>query len=96
MGRWWSGDLRRCGVPRFPTKSGGVSAAGSGWVLLNASLTRPGTVRGARSESQGGLGGFVWIIGRTRGRCPRCGVRPGRWSRSSRSGWRYRATASGG
>lgn len=52
MGRWWSGDLRRCGASRFPTKSGGVSAAGSGWVLLNASLTRPGTVRGARSESQ--------------------------------------------
>ncbi|MFJ6687151.1 Pycsar system effector family protein [Streptomyces werraensis] len=42
------------------------------------------------------LGGFVWIIERTRERCPRCGVRPGRWSRSSRSGWRYRATASGG
>ncbi|MFI6937579.1 SDR family NAD(P)-dependent oxidoreductase, partial [Streptomyces sp. NPDC050287] len=31
------------------------------------------------------LGGFVWIIGRTRGRCLRCGVRPGRWWRSSRS-----------
>jgi hypothetical protein len=52
MGRRWSGDLRRCDVSRFPTKSGGVSAAESGWVLLNASLTRPGTVRGARSESQ--------------------------------------------
>ncbi|PAK26270.1 hypothetical protein CJD44_11430 [Streptomyces sp. alain-838] len=48
----WSEDLRRCGVSRFPTKSCGVSAAGSGWVLLNASLTRPGTVRSARSESQ--------------------------------------------
>ncbi|MFE1391142.1 hypothetical protein ACFW5M_34035, partial [Streptomyces albogriseolus] len=34
----------------------------------------------------GRLGSFVWIIGRTRGRCPRCGVRPGRWWRSSRSG----------
>lgn len=43
-----------------------------------------------------GLGSFVWIIGRTRGRCPRCGVRRGRWWRSSRSGWRCRATASGG
>ncbi|MFI0234807.1 hypothetical protein [Streptomyces sp. NPDC017086] len=52
MGRRWSGDLRRSGVSRFPTKSGGVSAAGSGWVLLNASLTRPGTLRGARFESQ--------------------------------------------
>ncbi|MFE6476421.1 cupin domain-containing protein, partial [Streptomyces rochei] len=31
------------------------------------------------------LGGFVWIIGWTRGRCLRCGVRRGRWSRSSRS-----------
>lgn len=51
-GRRWSGDLRRCGVSRFPVKSGGVSAAGSGWVLLNASLTLPSTVRGARSESQ--------------------------------------------
>ncbi|MER6332632.1 DUF3223 domain-containing protein [Streptomyces sp. NPDC001034] len=43
-----------------------------------------------------GLGSFVWITGQTRGRCPRCGVRPGRWWRSSRSGWRCRATASGG
>ncbi|PJN36672.1 hypothetical protein CG747_32640 [Streptomyces sp. CB02959] len=54
-GRWGAGGvgtLRRCGVSRLPTKSGGVSAAGSGWVLLNASLTRPGTVRGTRSESQ--------------------------------------------
>ncbi|WP_354671007.1 sugar kinase [Streptomyces sp. MA15] len=50
----------------------------------------------AYATAHGALGGFVWIIGRTRGRCPRCGVRPGRWSRSSRSGWRYRATASGG
>ncbi|WP_432748071.1 Scr1 family TA system antitoxin-like transcriptional regulator [Streptomyces sp. JH002] len=41
------------------------------------------------------LGGFVWIIGRTRGRCPLCGVRQGRWWRSSRSGWRCLATASG-
>jgi hypothetical protein len=32
--------------------SGGVSTAGSGWVLLNASLTRPSTARGARYESQ--------------------------------------------
>ncbi|MFH9111577.1 hypothetical protein ACH4LN_33250, partial [Streptomyces albus] len=32
------------------------------------------------------LGSFVWIIGRTRGRCPRRGVRPGRWWRFSRSG----------
>ncbi|MGW9048367.1 thiamine pyrophosphate-binding protein, partial [Streptomyces lydicus] len=31
------------------------------------------------------LGPVVWIIGRTRGRCLRCGVRPGRWLRSSRS-----------
>ncbi|WP_103502384.1 albusnodin/ikarugamycin family macrolactam cyclase [Streptomyces sp. SM12] len=38
------------------------------------------------------LGCFVWIIGRTRGRCRRCGVRPGRWWRSSRSGWRCLAT----
>ncbi|OWA01361.1 hypothetical protein B9W64_35665 [Streptomyces sp. CS159] len=52
MGRRWSGDPCRCGVPRVPTKSGGVSAARSGWVLLNASLTRPNTVRGARSVSQ--------------------------------------------
>ncbi|MEU7080867.1 hypothetical protein ABZ938_24155 [Streptomyces sp. NPDC046409] len=43
-----------------------------------------------------GLGSFVWIIGLTRGRCLRCGVRPGRWSRSSHSGWRYPATASSG
>ncbi|WP_167858805.1 hypothetical protein [Streptomyces albus] len=38
------------------------------------------------------LGSFVWIIGRTRGRCPRRGVRPGRWWRFSRSGWRCLAT----
>ncbi|MER6473867.1 hypothetical protein ABT217_35165, partial [Streptomyces collinus] len=37
-------------------------------------------------ERLSGLGGFVWITGRTRGRCLRCGVRPGRWWRSSRSG----------
>lgn len=42
------------------------------------------------------LGRFVWISGRTKGRCLRCGVRPGRWLRSSRSGWRCRATASAG
>ncbi len=39
------------------------------------------------------LGRFVWITGRTRGRCLRCGVRPGRWWRSFRSGWRCRAIA---
>lgn len=36
---------------------------------------------------------FVWISGRTIGGCLRCEVRPGRWSRSSRSGWRCLATA---
>ncbi|WP_461097808.1 Mom family adenine methylcarbamoylation protein, partial [Streptomyces bullii] len=43
-----------------------------------------------RRTASGRLGGFVWIIGWTRGRCLRCGVRPSRWWRSSRSGWRCR------
>ena len=42
------------------------------------------------------LGRFVWITERTRGRCLRCAVRPGRWLRFSRSGWRFRAIASSG
>jgi hypothetical protein len=41
------------------------------------------------------LGAFVWISGRARGRCQRCEVRSGRWSRSSRSGSRCLAIASG-
>jgi len=50
----------------------------------------------SRASLQADLGSFVWIIGWTRGRCPRCGVRPGRWWLSSRNGWRCLATASGG
>ncbi|MDP5316142.1 helix-turn-helix domain-containing protein [Streptomyces poriferorum] len=46
------------------------------------------------------LGSFAWIIGWIigwiSGGCPRCGVRPGGWWRSSPSGWRCLATASGG
>ncbi|MBP5937734.1 hypothetical protein F3K43_18410 [Streptomyces sp. LBUM 1476] len=58
--------------------------------------TPPSTARepcALRSSSRLGLGRFVWITGRTRGRCLRCGVRPGRWWRSFRSGWRCRAIA---
>ncbi|MET8747688.1 DUF6262 family protein [Streptomyces sp. NPDC004728] len=49
-----------------------------------------------RQQARVHLGSFVWITAQTRGRCPRCGVRPGRWSRSSRSGWRCLATVSSG
>ncbi|MFI5690034.1 hypothetical protein, partial [Streptomyces sp. NPDC051636] len=52
-------------------------------IILNP---RPGDLlRSEISETAYYLGGFVWIIGRTRGRCRRCGVRRGRWSRSCRS-----------
>ncbi|MFE0779088.1 hypothetical protein, partial [Streptomyces sp. NPDC058861] len=55
--------------------------------------TRPKSSRHPHPPTPGGpnvdtprLGGFVWITALTKGRCPRCGVRPGRWSLSSRSG----------
>lgn len=67
-------------------------------VLASRTLTREDMTDAADSDEQfegilADLGGFVWIIGRTRGRCLRCGVRPGRSWLSSRSGWRCLATA---
>ncbi len=68
----------------------------------DALRTVPEPGPGSRTAARGGpprllrgphLGSFVWITGRTKGRCLRCGVRPGRWWRSSRSGWRCLAIA---
>ncbi|MDQ1013567.1 hypothetical protein QFZ43_000116 [Streptomyces afghaniensis] len=74
-----------------------VRNAGRGPALhVRAQLQGELTLANPYDWSIGALGGFVWISGQTRGRCPRCEVRRGRWSRSSRSGWRCRATASGG
>ncbi|MFI9082399.1 transposase, partial [Streptomyces sioyaensis] len=59
--------------------------AASGGKALTAIRAARSEVRQRVWELAGDLGGFVWIIGLTRGRCLRCGVRPGRWLRSSRS-----------
>ena len=56
---------------------------------LRRSSARPGDLVAVLGVGGlGHLGSVVWIIGRTRGRSPRCEVRRGRWLRSSRSGWR--------
>ncbi|MFJ7116771.1 endo-1,4-beta-xylanase, partial [Streptomyces albogriseolus] len=56
------------------------------WDVANEIFDDQGNLRTQDNIWIRELGSFVWIIGRTRGRCPRCGVRPGRWWRSSRSG----------
>ncbi|WP_432716053.1 alpha/beta fold hydrolase, partial [Streptomyces salinarius] len=75
-----------------------VTVAGhssGGYVATALAEQRPDLVGSLAMISTGPhLGRFVWISAQTRGRCSRCEVRPGRWSRSSRSGWRYLATVS--
>lgn len=51
-----------------------------------------GVAREAGSLVIGDVGVDVCSDSRTRGRCPRYGLRSGGWSLSSRSGWRCRAT----
>ncbi|MEV7469672.1 hypothetical protein AB0O20_24670, partial [Streptomyces kronopolitis] len=53
---------------------------------LGAEAATPAPTPAPSNGRKGQLGGVVWIIGLTRGRCLRCGVRPGRWWRFSRSG----------
>ncbi|MEU5798470.1 AMP-binding protein, partial [Streptomyces sp. NPDC047813] len=76
-------------VPVYPTSS----LFQTRWILHDSGAVALVTETGAQAAALGPelqhlpeLGGFVWISGRTTGRCRRCGVRPGRWSRSSRSG----------
>ncbi|MFE0349416.1 isochorismatase family protein [Streptomyces griseoluteus] len=74
--------LRSSPTPTRPSRPSSTPSAPSRSHRLRASASVPHQ----RVEES------VRLIGRTRGRRLRCGDRPGRWWRSSRSGWRGRAT----